>query len=294
MSEPSNLVPTPPGELEARGIFYDPLSFPLLLPQRRHEDDIYALKMTKVALVTGAARGIGRAIALRLARDGLNVAVNDKASSPELDGLVREIEGKGRRSLAVPADISLETEVEKTVGKVVQGLGGLDVMVSNAGIISFESPVNTTVENFDRLMAVNARGTMLCYKHAGKQMIAQGRGGRIIGACSLAGKQGSNIASSYSASKFAIRGLTQAAACELGKYGITVNAYAPGMVESVLNDELKAHFGAKTLSTLVASTAVNRMGIPEDIASLVSYLASDGSSFVTGQSVSINGGFFFD
>jgi NAD(P)-dependent dehydrogenase (short-subunit alcohol dehydrogenase family) len=84
--------------------------------------------MTKVALVTGAARGIGRAIALRLARDGLNVAVNDKASSPELDGLVREIEGKGRRSLAVPADISLETEVEKTVGKVVQGLGGLDVV----------------------------------------------------------------------------------------------------------------------------------------------------------------------
>ncbi|KAI9465834.1 hypothetical protein BJY52DRAFT_1242930, partial [Lactarius psammicola] len=149
-----------------------------------------ALATTKVALVTGAARGIGRAIALRLANDGLDVAVNDRASSPELDGLVREIKSKGRRSLAVPADISLEPEVEKTIRKVVQDLGSLDAMVANAGIVYYEPFLDSTVENFDRLMAVNARGTMLCYKHAGKQMIAQGRGGRIIGACSLAGKQG--------------------------------------------------------------------------------------------------------
>ncbi|KAI9465836.1 hypothetical protein BJY52DRAFT_1220556 [Lactarius psammicola] len=243
-----------------------------------------ALATTRVALVTGAARGIGRAIALRLANDGLDVVVNDRASSPELDALVQEIKSKGRRSLAVPADISLEPEVEKSIRKVVQDLGSLDVMVANAGIVCYQSFLNNvtetgslkgdeaTVESFDRMMAVNARGTMLCYKHAGKQMIAQGRGGRIIGACSLAGKQ----------------------AREFGKYGITVNAYAPGIVESPMTDETRTRFGPDGLAGLVASSALKRTGNPEDIAGLVSYLASDDSSFVTGQSVSINGGLFFD
>ncbi|KAH9072936.1 hypothetical protein EDB83DRAFT_143735 [Lactarius deliciosus] len=246
-----------------------------------------ALAKTKVALITGAARGIGRAIALRLADDGLDVAVNDRSSSPELDELVREIKSKGRRSLAVPADVSLEPEVEKGVRKVVRDLGGLDVMVANAGIVSFESFLDTTVENFDRLMAVNARGTMLCYKHAAKQMIAQARGGRIIGACSVAGKQAHVADPTYSATKFAVRGLTQAAALELGKYGITVNAYAPVA-------QTRARFGPDALSASIASTVVNRLGTPEEIAGLVSYLASNGSGFVTGQSISINGGSFFD
>lgn len=253
-----------------------------------------ALATTKVALVTGAARGIGRAIALRLAHDGLDVAVNDITSSPELDGLVQEIKNKGRRSLAVPADISLETEVEKAVQKVAQDLGGLDVMVANAGIVGFESLLKTTVETFDRLMAVNVRGTMLCYKHAGKQMVAQGRGGRIIGACSIAGKQAIEGDCAYSASKFAIRGLTQASARELGKYGITVNAYAPGAVKTALTDEMKTRFGPDALSALVAGSVVNRLGTPEEIADLVSYLASDGARFVTGQSICVDGGSFFD
>ncbi|KAH9006457.1 short chain oxidoreductase [Lactarius hatsudake] len=249
---------------------------------------------TKVALVTGAARGIGRAIALRLAGDGLDVAVNDISSSPELDELVREIESKGRRSLAVHADVSLEPEVEKSIQKVVQDLGSLDVMVANAAIVTFESFLDTTVESFDRHMAVNARGTMLCYKHAAKQMIAQGRGGRIIGATSQAGKQGISLCTAYSASKFAICGLTQAAAGELGKYGITVNAYSPGVVKTALTDQLKTLFGPEALSALITSSAVNRIGTPEEIAGLVSYLASDGSGFVTGQSISINGGSYFD
>jgi len=124
-------------------------------------------------------------------------------------------------------------------------------------------------------------------------MVAQGCGGRIIGACSLSGKQGYGIDSSYCASKFAIRGLTQAAACELGKYGITVNAYAPGAVKTAMTDEMEARFGP-ALSAMIAKSPVNRIGAPEEIASLVSYLASDGSGFVTGQSVSINGGSFFD
>jgi acetoin reductase-like protein len=253
---------------------------------------------TKVALVTGAARGIGRAIALRLAEDGFDVAVNDIPGTSELDGLVQEIQSKGRRSLSVPADISLEADVERIIQKVVQDLGSLDVMVANAGIIVYESFQSITVESFDRVMAVNARGTMLCYKHAGKQMIAQGRGGRIIGASSLAGKQASHVIPSYSATKFAIRGLTQAAAQEFGVHGITVNAYAPGPVDTRLLDPLKAPdasgAGSPALAALVASTPVRRLGQPEDVAGIVSYLASDGSGFVTGQCVSINGGCFFD
>ncbi|KAN0141608.1 NAD(P)-binding protein [Lactarius tabidus] len=253
---------------------------------------------TKVALVTGAARGIGHAIALRLAEDGFDVAVNDIPGTSKLDELVKEIQVKGRRSLCVPADISLEPEVENIIQQVVQGLGSLDVMVANAGIISYESFQDITVESFDRLMAVNARGTMLCYKHAGKQMIAQGRAGRIIGASSQAGKQANPIVPAYCATKFAIRGLTQAAAQEFGPHGITVNAYAPGVVESRLITPLKAPDasgkGPQAFAALLASMPVQRIGEPEDVAGLVSYLASDSASFITGQCVSINGGCFFD
>ncbi|KAI9434587.1 NAD-P-binding protein [Lactarius indigo] len=222
---------------------------------------------TKVALVTGAARGIGRAIALRLADDGFHVA------------LIQEIGSNGRRSLGIPADISLEPEVERMIQKVVQDLGSLDVMVANAGIIAYESFQNITVDSFNRVMAVNVRGTMLCYKHAGKQMVAQGRGGRIIGASSSRGKQASMILPSYSATKFAIR------AQEFGEHGITVNAYAPGVVDTRLIDPMRATdssgTGPQALDAVVASTPVRRLGEPENVAGLVSYLASDSASFIT-------------
>ncbi|KAI0266331.1 hypothetical protein BC834DRAFT_874021 [Gloeopeniophorella convolvens] len=186
----------------------------------------------KVAIITGAARGIGRGIALRLSEDGFAVAVNDLPNTPELDELVQEIEGQGRRAFSVPADVSVEGQVEQMIQKVVQELGSLDVMVANASIFIVDSVLSATAEDFDRLMSVNARSTLLCYKYAGKQMIAQGRGGRIIGASSVAGKQVSQAVASYSATKFAIRGLTQAAAQEFGAHGITVNAYAPGAINT--------------------------------------------------------------
>jgi len=187
--------------------------------------------------------------------------------------------------------------VESMVQKVVQDLGSLDVMVANAGIlVAVGSFLDITVESFDRLMAVNARGTMLCYKYAAKQMIAQGRGGRIIGACSLAGKRASKTIASYSATKFAVRALTQAAAQEFGEHGITVNAYAPGVVDTPMIDPLRATDGTSPLplSTVLARTPVGRLGKPEDVAGLVSYLVSDGASFITGQSVGICGGTYFD
>lgn len=273
------------------GPAYKPLAIIFAVPQQAPTSRSMAPTTTKVALVTGAARGIGRAIALRLAEDGFDVAVNDLPGTSELDEVIQEIESKGRRSLGVPADISLEPEVESIIQKVVHDLGSLDVMVANAGIVAYETLLDTTVESFDRMMAVNARGTMLCYKHAGKQMIAQGRGGRIIGASSLAGKQASSFALSYSAAKFAVRGLTQATAHEFGKHGITVNAYSPGAVETRLLDQMRSldilgtgpgPTGPQALDALVASTPVRRIGKPEEVAGLVSYLASDSASFITG------------
>ncbi|KAH0578837.1 hypothetical protein H2248_003032 [Termitomyces sp. 'cryptogamus'] len=180
-----------------------------------------------VALVTGAGRGIGRAIALRLADDGFDVAVND-ISATDLEALAEEIKSKQRKSSFYVADVSIEEEVKNLIRNVVECHGSLDVMVANAGIAVGKSFLETTEADWDKLLAVNVKGTFFCYKHAGAQMIAQGHGGRIIGASSIMGKQGKSatvcdldtpprpaigtpIMAAYSATKFAIRSLTQSA-----------------------------------------------------------------------------------
>ena len=212
--------------------------------------------MSRNALVTGAARGIGRAIALRLARDGLNVAVNDiKASSAALNDTQKEIEKLGRKSIAVTADISNDKEVETMMENTAKQLGSLDVckfelffvyhilfllrliqvMIANAGIAQVKPFVEITTEDWDRMFAINMRGVFLCYKEAAKVMIAQGKGGKIIGACSIVGYKPFPMLSHYSATKWGVRGLTQAAAMELAKHKITVNAYCPGMFHIILS-----------------------------------------------------------
>lgn len=252
-----------------------------------------------VALITGSAQGIGRAIALRLADDGFNISLNDLPSTrAELDVLASEIASKGRKSHIVTGDVSSESDVQKMIRSTVQTLGSLDVMVANAGICIAKSILSTSTEEWDRIAAVNGRGTFLCYKYAAEQMINQGHGGRIIGASSISGKQGSPNLPAYGASKWAIRGLTQSAAREFGKYGITVNAYAPGATEtnmivgiaSAVNPGDPEQF----YKDVRGRTDVGRNGTPADVASLVSYLASKEASFITGQSVSINGGGFYD
>ncbi|KAF7328665.1 NAD-binding protein [Mycena sanguinolenta] len=245
-----------------------------------------------VVLVTGAAQGIGRSIALRLADDGFDVAVNDISNNSEkLDALVNEIQEKGRASSKYVADVSQDEQVKTMVDDVVARHGSLDVMVANAGITGITAPLTEiSTDNWDRVMNINARGTFLCYKYAGIQMIKQGRGGRIIGASSIAGKQGFTMGESYCASKFAVRGLTQAAALELGPHGITVNAYAPGVIDTTIlgaaRDTIVEHF--------TKTSALKKIGVPEDISALVSFLVSKEAQFITGQSISINGGVFFD
>ncbi|KAF8519413.1 hypothetical protein JB92DRAFT_2898384 [Gautieria morchelliformis] len=250
---------------------------------------------TRVAIVTGAARGIGRAIALRLAADGLDVVVNDIPSqTDQLDALVKEIHSHKCRSLAVTGDMSRENDVENLVNITVEKLGGLDVMVANAGIARNSTLVTTTLEDWEHLQAVNVRSVFLCYKAAAIQMIKQGRGGRIIGASSIAGKKGSAEWGPYCASKFAVRGLTQSASAELGVHGITVNTYAPGIVRTQLWNEVNESRAEHGLSMITPGRGQHTVMDPEDVAGLVSYLVRPESKFVTGQSMNINAGSFFD
>ncbi|KAJ7815048.1 short chain oxidoreductase [Mycena olivaceomarginata] len=218
------------------------------------------------ALVTGAA------IALRLADDGFNVAVNDLPA--QADNL---LEAKGRSSSLHLADVTVEEQVKAAIAEVAQVYDGIDVVMS--------------VDEWDRIMAINCRGTFLCYKYAALQMIKQGRGGRIIGASSVAGKRGSAGLGVYSASKFAVRGLTQAAALEFGPHQITVNAYAPSAIDQTCG----------SLTFVKNAGALGRLGTSTDVAGLVSFIASKESRFITGTiscitffQISVNGGMYFD
>ncbi|OSC96610.1 NAD-P-binding protein [Trametes coccinea BRFM310] len=249
---------------------------------------------SRIAIVTGAAQGIGEAIALRLADDGLDVAVMDlPAKEAQVEAVVQAIRAKGRRSIAVLGDVSVEDDMKNAVEKTVDELGGLDVMVANAGIWRPGTVLDMTVEDYDLVMAVNARSVMLAIKYAGRQMVKQGRGGRIMAAASFAARQGVAQASSYCASKFAIRGLVQTAALELLEHNITVNAYAPGLIITPLSihpdDEVNGG-PASTIMKALKLPDIAKPGMPEDIAGLVSYIAKPEARYLTGQCIHINGG----
>ncbi|KAF8157225.1 short chain oxidoreductase [Crassisporium funariophilum] len=251
----------------------------------------------RVALITGSAQGIGRAIALRLADDGFDIGLTDIApKQQDLQEISQEIITKGRKVFIQTADASVEHEVKALIDAVVDNLGGLDVMVANAGICLVKPFLETTVEDWDRIFSINVRGLFFAYQYAAKVMIKQGRGGRIIGACSGAGKQGTPLLSAYSSTKFAVRGLTQSAASELGKHGITVNAYAPGAIVTPMLNAVGDSIGDRegVFAAEAQRAPVGYIGKPEDVTGIVSYFASKESHFVTGQTVGINGGRDFD
>ncbi|MGC4153597.1 MAG: SDR family NAD(P)-dependent oxidoreductase [Propionicimonas sp.] len=244
----------------------------------------------KSAIVTGAAGGIGRATALAMAAEGAKVALVD-LNDEGLAEVVRQIEAAGGQAVAVVADVASESEVEAVVNTAVQAFGGVDVVFNNAGIIRRTTVLETSVEMWDQVFAVNVRSIFLMCKHVVPVMAAAG-GGSIINTGSGWGLKGGGRAVSYCASKGAVVNLTRALAIDHGHQGIRVNSVNPGDVDTgMLRDEAR-QLAQDTAGFLAeaADRPLGRMGQPEEIAAAVIWLASDESSYVTGAALSVDGG----
>lgn len=255
----------------------------------------------RTAIVTGAGQGIGRGIAMRLARDGLAVTLNDLPGGlGALEATAGEIEAAGGTCRVATGDVSRPEDVEALVSDHAAAFGGLDVMVANAGIAVTARFEDTTAEILDRTLAINVRGVFNCYKAASARMIEQGRGGRLIAAGSVSAHKGGEWQSAYVASKFAVRGLNQTVALELGKHGITANLYSPGVVKTPMWDAIDEVVTTtentprgSQFAKMLPNIALGRNAEPEDVARVVSFLASEDSAYVTGQSIVVDGGIYF-
>ncbi|QRD05838.1 hypothetical protein JI435_132700 [Parastagonospora nodorum SN15] len=257
---------------------------------------------SRTAIVTGSSRGIGKAIAIRMAHDGYDVCINDiQANKSGCDEVVKEIQKLGRKSFAYTADVSNLKEVQGLVKSSVEELGPLNTMVANAGIAQVKALLDLTPDDLSRMFQVNVYGVFNCYSTAAKQMISQGSGGKLLGAASIVAFKPFALLSHYSASKWAVRGMTQAFAMEMAEHKITVNAYAPGIVGTamwdLIDEKLGEKTGAKKGDTIKKYTdeliALGRTSVPEDVASTVSFLSSKDSDYMTGQTIVIDGGIIF-
>lgn len=239
----------------------------------------------KVAVVTGAGRGIGRAIALKLSSLGASVVVNYRSSAQEAEELVKEIAMQGGKAEAVQGDVSSFEDAEKVVKFAVEKFGRLDILVNNAGINKDTLLLRMKSEDFEKVVDVNLKSVFNCTKHASSIMLKQ-KYGRIINISSVIGLIGNAGQANYAASKAGIIGFTKSIAKELGSRGITVNAIAPGFIETDMTDVLSD----KVKEKLLENVAVKRLGSPEDVANLAAFLASDNASYITGQVVNVDGG----
>jgi 3-oxoacyl-[acyl-carrier protein] reductase len=245
----------------------------------------------RIALVTGASRGIGRAIALGLADRGFDLALNDIArQAGVLDEVVADAKGRGRRAVAVHADVSVKAEVEAMVARAIAELGAIHALVNNAGIL-IASTVETLAEaHWDSVMDVNAKGTFLVTQAVLPTMIAQ-RYGRICNIASIGGKHGAPEQAHYSASKAAVMGFTRVLAQEVGTMGITANCICPGII---LTDMGRVNLDdPEVRGAWQAKTAMARIGAPEDVAGPVAFFCSDDCAFVTGQTLNVDGGIVY-
>ena len=253
----------------------------------------------QVALVTGAGQGIGRGIALRLARDGADIALVDV--HPDGIGQVAdEVRELGRAATTIVADVSDRRQVFDAVNRAAAELGGLDIMVNNAGIALVGPLSEATPKEVGRILSINVEGVLWGIQAAAATFIELGRPGRIINASSIAGHDGFEMLGVYSATKFAVRGLTQAAAKEYASAGITVNAYCPGVVGTDMWVTIDKRFaeltGAEegaTYEKFVGGIALGRAETPDDVAGYVSYLAGPDAAYMTGQAGLIDGGLVY-
>ncbi|EGT3599884.1 3-oxoacyl-[acyl-carrier-protein] reductase [Clostridium perfringens] len=239
----------------------------------------------KVAIVTGGTRGIGRAIALKLADKGANIVINYRNSDKEAEELKAILEEKGVKVLTVKCDISNFEDSKNLMNKCKEVFGKIDILVNNAGITKDTLIMRMKEEDFDSVIDVNLKGTFNCAKHASAIMLKQ-RFGKIINMTSVVGIAGNAGQVNYAASKAGVIGLTKSLAKELGSRGITVNAVAPGFI----NTDMTASLSEKVKEEASKNIPLKRLGDSEDVANLVGFLASDAANYITGQVINVDGG----
>lgn len=239
----------------------------------------------KIAVITGAGRGIGRAIALQFAELGAKVVVNYRNSITQVEELITAIKNAGGDAFAVRADISREEEAKGLINAAVEHYGRVDVLVNNAGITRDNLLMRMTEEEFDSVMDTNLKGTFFCLKHAATVMLKQ-RSGKIINISSVVGITGNVGQVNYAASKAGVIGMTKSAARELASRGITVNAVAPGFIQTDMTEVLSDKVKEATL----ANIPLKRYGTAREIAGAVSFLASEAANYITGQVLQVDGG----
>jgi acetoin reductase-like protein len=250
----------------------------------------------KVAIVTGGAQGIGRAISLRFAQEGASVAVADLRVGGA-QKVAEEIVSGGGKAVAMGVDVADRAQVQAMVDQTVASLGGVDVLVNNAGVIRITPFLEITEEEWDTVFAVNCKGLLWCAQAAARQMIAQGRGGKIINLASQAGRRGEALVLTYCASKACVISMTQSMALALAPHKINVNAIAPGIVDTPLwewNDrrfaELLGWEVGEPKRRFTEQIPLGRIEQPEDVASAALFLASSDSDYITQQTLNVDGG----
>jgi D-sorbitol dehydrogenase (acceptor) len=247
----------------------------------------------KVAVITGGARGIGRAIATRYAQEGATVAVADLLAA-EAEQTAREL---GEQAFAVTLDVTKQDSIDAMVEAVVQRAGGIDILVNNAGVFDMQPLLEITRENFDKQFNVNLKGLLFTLQAVARRMVDQGRGGKIINFSSQAGRRGEALVAVYCASKAAVISLTQSAAKALIPHRINVNGIAPGVVDTPMWDQVDALFAryeglaiGEKKRQVGAAVPYGRMGTPEDLTGMAVFLASADSDYVVAQTYNVDGG----
>jgi len=250
----------------------------------------------KTVVVTGASRGIGAGIALRFAREGANMVVADVAA--HVEETAKQITALGGRAVAVVCDVSQKTQVEALFDRAVREFGRVDVSVQNAGVITIARLEDMTEKEWNQVLAVNTTGVFLCCQEAIARLRKHKRGGRLINTASGQARQGFIYTPHYAASKFGVIGITQSLAKEVAKEGITVNAFCPGIIDTDMwayNDAtwgklLGTYKPGELMAEWVRGIPMGRAGTGEDVAGLVTFLASDDAAYITGQTVNVDGG----
>lgn len=239
----------------------------------------------KRALVTGASRGIGRAVALRLAAEGASVALNYRAGREEAEAAAAEIAAAGGSAAVVQGDVAAAEEAEALVGAAVEALGGLDILVNNAGVTRDNLLMRLSEDDWDAALNTNLKGAFLCARAAIRPMLRQ-RFGRIVNMSSVVALTGNPGQANYAAAKAGLLGFTRTVAREVASRGVTVNALAPGFIETQMIESIPEDLRARILERI----PLGRFGAPEDVAGCVAFLCGDDGAYITGQTISIDGG----